>query len=508
VLERADVGPHEDFFALGGDSLRAVQAILRLNAALNLQVPINALLEARTVYGLAMLLDAEGVPEPQLVPLAARRAPRLSSAQWRLLLHQDAIPDSTAYNEPLAVRLPDPLDLAALETALTGLLARHDILRTRYEYDDSGQLAPVVLPVTAVRLEIEDGNPEAVLTAELARPFDLAKEPPIRIRLVRRGAEESALLLLVLHQIAADDRSRQLIAKQVRAAYRGHTVSTPTLKYADYAEWQRALAASPIAQRHLDFWQATLAGLEPAELLTDRPRPASRDWRGGSVRFTVPPAVVGTLGDIAFENDTTTSVALLAGFYGVLDRYTKGTDLTVGGPVTGRRRPELEDMVGVFEDTAVIRVNLGTSAAFEQLLIRVRDAALAAQDHAVLPFEDIVAAVLDVLPTVPEPGRNPLFDVMFAPHGVAAESAGFPLPSAPGARFDLCCHLTERADGGLDGRIEYAAQLFNEATIVRLAGDYVHLLEEVGEDPTRPLEHLRLPEPAPQDTVSVDPALR
>src|SRR5205823_2460319 len=149
VLERAEIGPHDDFFALGGDSLRAIQAILWLNSELNRQVPINALFEARTVYGLAMLLDADDAPEAELV-----------------------------------------------------------------------------------------------LAADLARPFDLSREQPIRIRLVRQH-DESALLLLVVHAIAADDRSRELIAKQVRGAYRGLTVSAPALRYVDYAEWQREMAAAP-----------------------------------------------------------------------------------------------------------------------------------------------------------------------------------------------------------------------------------------------------------------------
>jgi amino acid adenylation domain-containing protein len=488
VLERTEIGPHEDFFALGGDSLRAVQAILRLNAELQTQVPINALFEARTVYGLAALLDGASTDEPQLLPLAEGQAPRLSSAQWRLWLHQRLAPHSVAYNEPLAVRLPDPLDVDALRAALTDLLARHDILRTRYEPDESGRPVPVVWPVTPAHLEVEDGDPRAVLAAELARPFDLATEAPIRARLVRRGDADSAVLLLVLHEIAADDRSRELIAGQLRAAYRGRTVPTPAVRYADYAAWQRELAASGTARRHLDFWQTALAGLQPAELLTDRPRSAQRDWRGATVRFALPPDVVGKLRDVAFEHDATLSMGLLAGFYGVLGRYTKGADVTVGVPVAGRDRPELEDLVGMLEHTAVIRVDLGGRPTFEQLLARVRESGLAAFGRAAPPLEDIVAAVLDSV-AAPEPGRNPLFDILFTPHGVG-EPAGFPLPDAPGARIDLRCDLTERADGGVDGRFDYATQLFDEATIARLAGDYVALLAEVAEDPTRLLEEV------------------
>ncbi|MEV6997438.1 amino acid adenylation domain-containing protein [Streptomyces sp. NPDC093982] len=478
VLERPEIGPHEDFFTLGGDSLRAVQAILTLNAELNREVPINALFEARTAYGLALLLNGDDAAEPELTALPADRAPRLSWAQWRSWLHQQRVPDCTADNRPLTVRLPGPLDVPALESAVTGLLARHEVLRTRYEYDSSGQPVPVADPAEPVRLAPEDGDPRAVLAAELARPFDLSKEPPVRIRLLRDAGQESALLLLVLHRIAADDRSCDLVAKQIRAAYRTREVPAPPLRYPDYASWQRELVASPAGRRHLDFWRTALTGLKQAGLRTDRPRPFSRDWQGGTVRFGVSPEAAGSLRQLAFEHDAPASMGLLAAFFAVLDRHSDGTDLTVGVPMSTRRRPELMDLVGVFEEAAVVRADLQDAPTFRELLVRVRDAALAAHRHAVLPLEEIVAGVLDVVDTEPAPGRSPLFDVTFSAQGVPIERTGFPLPDAPGTKHDLSLRLADRADGGIDGRLDYATQLFDEATAARIADDYARLLAE------------------------------
>jgi amino acid adenylation domain-containing protein len=479
VLERPAIGLHEDFFALGGDSLRAVQFVLRLNEELEMDVPISALFEARTVYGLAALLDAEGAPEPLPLPPSGGRSPRLSAAQWRLWLHQSSSPHSTVDNAPVVIALPGPLDLAALESALTGLLERHSILRTRYERDDSGLPASVVLATAPVRLTVADGDPRSVLAEELGRPFDLAAGPPVRLRLVRQAAG-GTLLLMVVHRIAADDWSRELIASQVRAAYRGRTVPAPLLGYGDYAGWQRELSASTAARRHLDFWRTALAGLARAELPADRPRPLARDWQSGTVRFGVPPEVVRRLQDLAADHHATQFAGLLAGFYAVLGSWTGGTDLTVGVPVAGRGRPELENLVGMLEETAVIRVDLGGHPSFTELLGLVRDATLAAVDHAVLPLEDVVAAVAGTAATEAAPGRNPLFDVFFALRPIPAHPAGFALPDAPGTRFDICCQLSGRADGGLDGRLEYARQLFDEATITDLARTYVQLLTEAG----------------------------
>ncbi|MGC5015676.1 amino acid adenylation domain-containing protein [Streptosporangium sp. DT93] len=483
VLGQPTIGVHEDFFTLGGDSLRAVQIVLRLNEELETEVPINALFETRTVYGLAAQLDAGGVPEPHPVPLLDGRGLRLSAAQWRLWLHQLSAPHSTVDNAPLVVRLPGLLDVAALEGALTGLLERHATLRTCFEQDDSGLPVPVVVPVAPVGLSVEDGDPRGVLAEELARPFNLAAGPPVRIRLVRQAADGSTLLLMVVHRIAADDRSLELVASQVRAAYRGRTVPTSPLGYTDFSEWQRVFSASPAAGRHLDFWRTTLAGLSLAELPADRPRPLARDWRSGTVRFDVPPDVARRLYEVAADHDTTPFAGLLAGLHALLARYTGGTDLAVGVPVCGRDRPELENIVGMLEETTVIRVDLGNSPSFGELLACVREATLAAVDHAVLPFEDIVAAVAGTAESEPAPGRNPLFDVFFTLHEIPAEPPGFLLPDAPGTRFDLGCHLTERPDGGIDGRFEYATQLFDEATITRLASAYVDLLAKVGADP-------------------------
>jgi amino acid adenylation domain-containing protein len=479
VLEHPAIGLHEDFFALGGDSLRAVQIVLRLNEELDTEIPISALFEFRTVYGLAALLDG-GVPEPtppgQGQPGDHR--PRLSSAQWRLWLHQQAAPGSTVDHAPVVVRLPGPLDLAAAESALTGLLDRHAILRTRYELD-RGVPAPVPEPARPARLTVHDGDPRAILAAELARPFDLAADSPLRARLVHRAGDDCALLLLVVHRIAADDRSLEVIAGEIRAAYRGRTVRAAPLGYGDYAQWQRELSASPVAGRHLDFWRVALAGLDCAELPASRLRPPVRDWRGGTVRFEVPPDVTSALDDQAADNGATRLMGLLAGLCAVLADRTGGTDLAVGVPVSGRGRPELETIVGMLEETAVIRVNLGDHPGFGQLLTRVRAATLVAVEHAVLSFEDIVAAVAETVKAQPTPGRNPLFDVFFALHPVPTDPPAFPLPDAPGTRFDLSWHLTERADGGLDGRLEYATQLFGEADSASLTRDYVQLLERV-----------------------------
>ncbi|HEY0532500.1 MAG TPA: amino acid adenylation domain-containing protein [Actinoplanes sp.] len=474
VLGRPSVGVHEDFFALGGDSLLAVQIVLRLNEELQTEIPINALFAARTVYGLAAVLDGDSAPAPQ--PLAGARVARLSAAQWRVWLHQQSAPASTADNAPLVVHLPGPLNRAAAESALAGLLERQAILRTRYRPDASGSPTPVVPAAEAVSLTVEDGDPGAALAAELGRPFDLAEEPPVRVRLFRHAGDGGGRLLMVIHRIAADDRSLELIERQLRAAYRGRVVPAPPLGYGDYAEWQRELSASPAAQRHLDFWRTALAGLHRPELPTDRPRPAARDWQAGTVHFGLPADVVRRLRGLAAEHDTDLFAVLLTGFAAVVGRSTSGTELTVGVPAAARDRPELEILVGMIEETAVIRVTLGDPPVLGELARRVGEAVRAAAEHAVLPFEDIVGAVGESGEAATAPGRNPLFDVFFALQPAPAGAVDQPLPDASHTKMDLRCLLRKRPDDGLDGRIVYATQLFDQATIAGLAERYAGVL--------------------------------
>ena len=197
--------------------------------------------------------------------------------------------------------------------------------------------------------------------------------------------------------------------------------------------------------------------------------------------FAVPPAVAAKVRELAFDHDAPLAIGLLTGLFGVLDRYTTGTDLTVGVPVDGRNQPELEHMVGMFENVVVVRVPADGAGTFTGLLRRVREAGIGALGHAVPPFEDIVAAVVEqVAPAAP--GRSPLFDVSFALRPAAGLS-DLRLPAAPATDLDLRCDLTERADGGIDGRLDYATALFDEVTVTRFASDYLALLEQAGADP-------------------------
>ncbi|MBK1787885.1 non-ribosomal peptide synthetase [Prauserella cavernicola] len=486
LLGNPALGPHDDFFALGGHSLLAIRAMNALRAELGVDAPLSTLFEARTVARLAARLAEATSAAPPLVPVPRTEPLPLSFAQRRLWFLAQLDPDSRQYSEPFSVRLTGPLDKARLDEALSLLLERHEILRTRYPSGADGDPVQVVDPPARTPVAAERGDPAEALSGMLATPFDLSAAPPVRIRVVSSSDDEHAVLFVV-HHIATDDRSQEILADELEAAYRGRPLPPLPVQYGDYVVWQRDRLTEHAREDHLRFWRAQLTGVRPAEVPTDRPRPDVWDDDGGSVGFTVPPALAAGLADLGGRSGTTPFMAHLAVLFGLLGTATGQTDLAVGVPVAGRDHPGAENLIGCFVNTIVLRANLSGSPSFAELLSAVRDDAVRAYAHDELPFELLVE---DLAPQR-DPARNPLFQIMFTLHG-ARRADAVAMPGIGGAKLDLSWHLSERADGGLDGRIDYATALFDAETVGHLAERYVRMLGLVVDQCDRPVDDLPL----------------
>ncbi|MEV5735713.1 amino acid adenylation domain-containing protein [Streptomyces sp. NPDC052292] len=500
VLGVERVGAHDDFFALGGHSLLATQVVSRLRRRLGADVPVRTLFSAPTPALLAAAvtdLDAAGTGR---IPAAPRdNGPQpLSFAQQRLWFLDQLEPGRAEYLLPFAFRIHGPLDLDALNAAFTAVVARHEILRTRFGTDAAGspvQLIDPPRPVRALVRDLRGAGDAAAREAALAealredglRPVDLGAGPVLRALLVRLAAEESVLAVTV-HHIAFDGWSVGVLARELSARYaeavsdRSGTAAPEPLpvQYADYAVWQRAWLSGAPLERQLDYWREKLGGLEPLELPTDHARPAERGGRGEVVRFTVPAEVAARARTVSAESGASLFMTLLAAFQLLLARYSGQRDIAVGTPIAGRNRAETEDLIGFFVNTLVLRTNLSGDPAFTELLARVKDTALGAYDHQDLPFERLV----EELAPDRDLSRNPLFQTMFALQntpgadawnlpGLSAEPVEIPVRDA---KFDLSMYLAEAADGTLDGAVVYADDLFTEDTARRLAGHFTNLL--------------------------------
>ncbi|WP_433512347.1 amino acid adenylation domain-containing protein [Nonomuraea sp. CA-143628] len=517
----------DSFFDLDGNSLTAAQAVAKIRARLPVTVGVRDLFAAPTVAGFAELLGArmfealtargtEAEPPPASEgPLVRRQDAPLSYAQERLWLLDRIFPGGADYVAPIAWRLRGRLDPPALRQALDGLVARHDVLRTRYELRD-GEPRQVVDPATALPLARHDlvrqgqasgdtapHDPasgrrlEALLAEEAARGFDLAREWPLRATLVRLGPDDHVLLLTV-HHIACDAWSLTLLTDELdtryRAAAAGSAPDLPPLpaQYADHAVGQRG---QPDDAEALRYWRDRLAGLRDLAMPADRPRPPVRDRRGRTLGFRLPGDLAARVRALARERGATPYMVLLAAFHLLLGRYSGQDDTVVGTPVARRDTPDEETMIGFFVDTVVLRGDLAGARVFGELLDRVRDDVLGAFAYQALPFERLAQE----LAPERDASRNPLFQVMFSYQNARAASPRLgalevsEVPVAPRtAKFDLTLEVAEGRDGSLTASLEYATGLFDRGTMEAFAERYVSVLGQVLDDSDRPLDTVDL----------------
>ncbi len=425
----------------------------------------------------------------------------LSFAQRRLwFLHRLDGPSAT-YNFPFVLRLDGPLDTAALAVAVADVVTRHEPLRTLVVENADGTPEQRVLPPeeAAVAFRLVDVAAEAVddaIQQAVCEGFDLDAELPLRTTVFRVSPSEH-VLAFVFHHIAADGASVAPFIRDLVSAYTARRQgSAPQwaplpVQYKDYTLWQRQLLGDEedpesIAAEQLDYWRHELAGVpQPVQLPLDRPRPTAADHRGGHVDFELEPELLAGVGKLAAEYGATAPMVAQAVLAVLLHHLGAGNDLTIGSPIEGRPDEQLDDLIGFFANTWVLRVDLSRNPTFSDLLEQVRERALAAYDNQDVPFERLV----EVLGPDRTTSYQPLFQVMLAwqfewSRIEMPQLRVTPLPAGTGtAKFDLYFNIIPAPSGGAYGRLEYATELFDHATAVTLADRYVRVLRQVVTDP-------------------------
>ncbi|AGM07124.1 non-ribosomal peptide synthetase [Amycolatopsis keratiniphila] len=493
TLGHPEIGIDENFFDLGGDSLLAGKIAARARGELGAGLRLRDLFECPTVAALAERIAA--VPKPVAGPdrspaLEHRR--ELSSGERRLWLAQNLDPDSLEYTVPLVYQLPGEADVAALSGALTEIVRRHEILRTRYVADGEEPVA-LVDPPTPVAVDVLDiGRLDDAVEAELRRPFDLAAGPPLRIR-VLRSPDGGRRLVVSMHHIAVDGWSVAVFLRELALFTAGGKAPEPARRFADHVRWERSALESGLLGGSEEFWRAELTGVEPLALPTDRPRPTPRSSTGDVVRFTIPARLRERAETLSRRHGVTLFMTGLAAFHVLLTRWSGQHDVTAA--ITGAHRDHAEyaDVMGYFATTVVIRADLGDDPAFSTLLARTRERVLTALGHQALPFDRVVRAVAPPR----DPSRTPLYQAMFALETGATElrlggatAVRLPLKTLS-AKEDLGLTLAEdTTSGDLVGHLVYATDLFDRATAARLAESYAVLLAGAVTAPDTPVRGL------------------
>ncbi|QQM54174.1 non-ribosomal peptide synthetase [Rhodococcus pyridinivorans] len=508
LLGVRQVGPDDDFFALGGNSLLAT----RLSAALRMRTgrnpSIRDIFDLRTPARLAATVPATAVG-PELVRRDHADLVPMSAAQRRLWFLFRLEGASATYNIPYTMRLRGALDVDALRGALQHLIAGHDTLRTVFTEPDEDDVEQIgyqrVLPAEdcTVDLRIVDAAPadlDVLLTEEAGRPFDLAHDLPIRATLVRTAPDDARLLVLV-HHIAADEWSATPLVADLSAWYAHLTTGAPApaplpVQYRDFTLWQdECLGTGDESLREVqtEYWARVLDGA-PEELAVphDRPRGAVSSYRGGAVPFTVDPRTREALVDIAAESGATMFMLTHAVVAVLLRAHGAGDDIVLGTPVAGRPDAALDRIVGFFVNTLVLRTDLSGDPTVRDLLTRVREVDLDAYAHQDLPFEVLV----ERLAPARSLARQPLFQIMVQYRDRLDEIRMPGLDAEPvfvetgTSKFDLTFDLAETDDGGIRGRIEYATDLFDRGTVDGFAQRLTALLAEIAANPDASLSQL------------------
>ncbi|QPB24375.1 non-ribosomal peptide synthetase [Rhizobium sp. 007] len=507
------VGRHDHFFELGGHSLLAVQLMSRLPQALGVEMPLTTLFARPTLADLALsvgeVLNGSGAQAaPAIMPVGRDGALPLSYSQQRLWFLSQLDAESTNYHMPLALRLRGVLDRVAWQRSLDHLFARHEALRSVFVAPEGKPRVEVLPPDAGLPVLEHDlrGRPDAEaalldLCHEEARtPFDLARGPLIRGRLIRMSDAEH-VFLLTQHHIVSDGWSMGVLVRELSQLYRafeaGEDDPLPPLaiQYPDYAAWQRQWLSGERLQRQAQYWRDALAGA-PARLAlpTDRARPAQQSFAGASVPVVIDQDLTRGLKRLSRQHGTTLFMTVLAAWAAVLSRLSGQDDLVIGVPSANRGRGEIEELIGFFVNTLALRVDLSGEPDVSELLERTRRTALAAQEHQDLPFEQVVEIV--------KPPRHldhtPLFQVMLAWQnnavgsfdlaGLNVEAAGEGLDQV---KFDLELSLGERGEE-IAGTFGYATALFDQATIERQRGYLLALLRAMVADADQPVGRIEL----------------
>ncbi|MET4484438.1 condensation domain-containing protein, partial [Bradyrhizobium sp. F1.13.3] len=510
-LER--VGRHDHFFELGGHSLLAVQLLSRLSQALGVALPLSTLFARPVLADLAAnIMDELSRSGPQDLPAIAavsRHEPLvLSFAQQRLWFLAQLDQDSTSYHVPLTLRLRGVLDRSAWQRSLDRVLARHEALRSVFVAPQGKPWVEVLppdagLPVVEHDLRHRPDAETALLDQcheEERTPFDLARGPLVRGRLVRMSDEEH-VFLLTQHHIVSDGWSMGVLVRELSQLYRafeaGQDDPLPPLaiQYPDYAAWQRQWLSGERLQGQAKYWRNALCG-GPARLAlpTDRPRPAQQSFAGARVAVVIPADLTRDLKRLSRQHGTTLFMTVLAGWAAVLSRLSGQDDIMIGVPSANRGRREIEELIGFFVNTLALRLDLSGAPSVAELLERTRRTALGAQEHQDLPFEQVVEIV--------QPPRSldhtPLFQVMLAWQTNAAQPFDLPglLVEAAGdgfdqVKFDLELNLGEQGEV-IAGTLGYATALFDQATIERQRGYLLALLRAMVADAQQEVGRIEL----------------
>ena len=507
------VSVEDDFFAIGGHSLLAVQVSNQIAQKLKIDISLKKIFEYPTIKQLSqqienLTVNKNDTTTPVSSPNPFAEKIPLSFAQIRLWFLEQLEPGKITYTIPFALSITGALNIAALEASLNQIVKRHEVLRTSF-ITVEGKPQQIIEPYAAIDIPLinlrQYSEAEAKTQARKIiytfkkETFDLTSAPLIKAKLLCLSQNEHWLFINI-HHIAFDGWSQNIFNRELSALYSAYCNNRPlslaplTTQYADFARWQRQYLEQDQAKQQLNYWRNQLAGdLPRLKLPTDYPRPQTISYKGTREIFSLNSQLTARLKQLSQKQHSTLFMTFLTAFQVLLHRYTSQTDIIIGTPMAERNQPETADLIGFFINTLVLRSQINPESSFTHLLKQVKETALSAYENKDIPFDKLV----EELAPQRDSRYTPLFHVCFVMQGI---SKGLELENleitplkfkSETAKFDLSLSIRETTTG-IDGAIVYSTDLFKSTTIKRMVNNFQTLLEAIVAQPDKAINQLPL----------------
>ncbi|MEC0968682.1 non-ribosomal peptide synthetase, partial [Bacillus altitudinis] len=505
VLEVPKIGRHDHFFECGGHSLRGMKMLNRLYEEMHVECTLKTLFESPTLEAFALAVDQTDRTEIRRVEKAEEAAfYPVTSAQKRLFVLQKMTDAEQSYHMPAALKLEGVFDEKRFKTAIDQLVHRHEAFRTSFDFVQGEPVQRIEANVSVNIENIEgDGRDIQQLMNDFIRPFDVEKAPLLRVGLV---SESSTVhyLLIDMHHIISDGASVGILIDELSILYRGDELDELPIQYKDYAVWSNSEESLVKKAEEAAFWLEQLQGELPVLALPeDLPRPKVQTFEGGRVKFSIDGALKAQLDELVRSLNGTTYTVLLACYSTLLSKLSRQEDIMIGSPVVGRTHPDIQSVIGMFVNTLALRTKPEGHQTFSQFASTVHELVLAANEHQLYPFEELV----DQVQTVRDTSRHPIFDVVFSMENADIRNLSMdgldiiPQPFNENiAKFDLTLTGNE-SDDQIELVFDYNSSIFERSSIEKWKEYFLYLIEQMVSAPDQLLDQMQLLSPAQQQKL-------
>lgn len=486
ILGTKPIGIKDNFFEMGGHSLRATRVVNMIESSTGIRLPLRSVFEKPTPEELSVEIDKSKNKSYMPIPIAEKKSIYLmSSTQKRMFVINEMDKKSLAYNMPICIETEDEIDVQCIRETLMKLTQRHEVLRTCF-FMQNGKTVQKICKDAKIDfeyIEIDDltEKDKKELMSEFVRPFNLGQAPLMRMKIVKTKSKNK-ILLFDMHHIISDGMSVNILINEFSKLYNGETLEKLRVQYKDYSEWHRGIDMS----NHKKYWIDEFKGDIPVlNLITDFKRPQIQSYKGSSIKRKIDMRIKQQIEKFCQQTGTTDYMVFLSAMMILFSKYSHQEDIIIGSPVSGRTHHDTENMLGMFVNTLAMRGQPSADKVYKDFLNEIKEKCLKAYEHQEYPFEELVEEIGYNRDT----SRNPLFDVMFSLQNnedtkLSIGKSKFRVVEYEQtiSKFDMCFDFMEK-NGQYEVILEYCTDLFREDSIDRMFRHYVNILTEIIKDP-------------------------